>query len=84
MTARSLFRPDRLPDPAILDDHRKLLDAMARRRLLRGGLSLGSLVALTGCDPTSSPSVESAVLALSRVNDWVGERLFDPTRLAPT
>ena len=84
MTAPSRFRPERLPDPAILDDHRALLAALTRRRLLRGGLSLGSLVALTGCDPTSSASVQDAVVALSRVNDWVGEQLFDPNRLAPT
>ena len=84
MTALSRFRPDRLPNPAILDDHRSLLATLGRRRLLRSGLSLGSLVALTGCDPTSSASVQDAVLALSRVNDWVGEQLFNPHRLAPT
>ena len=81
---RSPFRPARLADPAILDDHRALVTVLRRRSLFRGGVSLGSLVALTGCDPTSSASVQDALLAISRINDWVGEQLFDPRRLAPT
>ncbi len=36
--------------PAILDDHRPLLRSLERRGLIRGGLSLGALTMLTGCD----------------------------------
>ena len=81
---RSLFRPSRVPDPAILDDHRPLLRLLERRGLIRGGLSLGALTMLTGCDVTRPRSVEAALLAVSRFNDDVQALLFDPTKLAPT
>ena len=81
---RSLFRPSRVPDPAILDDHRPLLRSLERRGLIRGGLSLGALTMLTGCDVTRPRSVEAALLAVSRFNDDVQALLFDPTKLAPT
>ncbi len=81
---RSLLRPAIVPDPAILDDHRRLISWLGRRRVLRGGLSLGSLVALTGCDPSSASSVQDALLAMSRWNDGVQAWLFDPSHLAPT
>jgi hypothetical protein len=47
---KSPFRPDDIPDPAILDDHRSLIRSLQRRGLIRGGLSLGALGMLTGCD----------------------------------
>ena len=72
------------PDPAILDDHRPLLRRLERRGLIRGGLSLGALSLLTGCDVTRPRSVEAALLAISRMNDGVQAWLFDPTKLAPT
>jgi DMSO/TMAO reductase YedYZ molybdopterin-dependent catalytic subunit len=81
---KSPFRPQSLPDPTILDDHRGLIRAIERRGLIRGGLSLGALTMLTGCDITSSKSVEAALLAISRFNDNVQGLLFDPTKLAPT
>ena len=81
---RSLFRPRVLPDPAILDDHRSLLRSLERRGLIRGGLSLGALSMLTGCDVTRPRSVDTALLAISRLNDDVQALLFDPARLAPT
>ncbi len=68
---RSLFRPAAAPDPAILDDHRPLLRSLERRGLIRGGLSLGALSMLTGCDVTRPRSVETALLAISRLNDDV-------------
>ena len=43
------------PDPAILDDHRPLIRSLERRRLIRGGLSLGALTMLTGCDLRAPP-----------------------------
>lgn len=80
---RSLFRPARLPDPAILDDHRAMVTDLERRGLLRGGLTLGALTMLTGCDVAQPASVQSGLLTMSLLNDWVQARLFDPTKLAP-
>ena len=80
----SLFRPSRVPNPAILDDHRPLLRSLERRGLIRGSLSLGALTMLTGCDVTRPKAVETALLAISRLNDGVQSLLFDPTKLAPT
>ena len=81
---RSPFRPDRPPDAAILDDHKPLIRSLERRGLIRGGLSLGALVMLTGCDVKRPESVEFALLAISRFNDGVQALLFDPNKLAPT
>lgn len=81
---RSPFRPAKLPNPAILDDHRKLLRSLERRHLIRGGLSLGALTMLTGCDVDSSGSVQRALLAISSFNDGAQALLFNPNRLAPT
>lgn len=81
---RSPFRPDQLPDPAIFDNHRPLIKSLERRGLIRGGLSLGALVMLTGCDVKRPASVEAALLAISRVNDEVQALLFNPNKLAPT
>jgi hypothetical protein len=72
----SPFRPRKRPDPAILDDHRPLLRLLERRGLIRGGLSLGALTMLTGCDVTRPKSVEDALLAMSRLNDSVQAWLF--------
>jgi len=52
--------------------------------LIRGGLSLGALVMLTGCDVERPQSVEAALLAISRMNDTAQAWLFDPSKLAPT
>jgi len=81
---RSLFRPAKAPDPAILDNHRPLVRSLQRRGLLRGGLSLGALTMLTGCDPEDNASVEGALRAVSGLNDRVQALLFDPNKLAPT
>ena len=81
---RSPFRPDDIPDPAILDDHRALIRSLERRRLFRGGLSLGALTMLTGCDVRRPASVQAALLAIRDFNDDVQALLFDPNKLAPT
>ncbi len=73
---RSAFRPARRPDPALLQ--------LGRRGLLRGGMSLGALTMLTGCDLGSEPAVERGLRQVSAFNDWIQAQLFDPTRLAPT
>jgi DMSO/TMAO reductase YedYZ molybdopterin-dependent catalytic subunit len=80
---KSPFRPKVLPDAAVLDDHKPLIRSLERRGLIRGGLSLGALVMLTGCDVARPEAVESALLAFSRFNDGVQALLFDPNKLAP-
>ena len=81
---RSPHRPATVPDPAILDDHRPLIRTLERRGLIRGGLSLGMLSMLTGCDVKRPEAVERALLAISRLNDGAQALLFDPNHLAPT
>jgi DMSO/TMAO reductase YedYZ molybdopterin-dependent catalytic subunit len=81
---RSPFRPDAVADTGILDDHKKLIRTIERRGLIRGGLSLGALVMLSGCDVDRPESVEAALLAISRLNDRVQAFLFNPNKLAPT
>ena len=81
---RSPFRPKDAPDVSALNLHRPLIRSLERRGLLRGGLSLGALVMLTGCDVKRPEAVESALLAISRLNDNVQALLFDSNHLAPT
>jgi DMSO/TMAO reductase YedYZ molybdopterin-dependent catalytic subunit len=81
---KSPFRPEDAPDAAVLDLHRPLIRSLERRGLIRGGLSLGALVMLTGCDVKRPESVEAALLAISRFNDTVQALLFSPNQLAPT
>jgi hypothetical protein len=78
------FRPNRIPDASILDGHRYMIPAVERRGVIRGGLSLGALVMLTGCDVRRPESVESALLTISRFNDSVQEFLYNPNKRAPT
>jgi DMSO/TMAO reductase YedYZ molybdopterin-dependent catalytic subunit len=81
---KSLFRPASAPKPGLLDDHRPLVRALQRRGLIRGGLSLGALTMLTGCDVGTPQAVETALRAISRFNDRVQALMFDPNKLAPT
>ena len=80
---RSLFRPSRAPDPGILADHRTSIRRLERRGVLRGGLSLGALTMLTGCDVSDSTAVGKALRSISAFNDLVQAAIFDPDRLAP-
>ena len=81
---RSPFRPATPPDPAVLDDHKGLIRLLERRKLIRGGLSLGALSLLTGCDVGKPAAVEAALRKVSEFNDDVQALLFDPNKLAPT
>ena len=81
---RSPFRPVRLPDPGLLDNHKPLIRSLQRRGLLRGGLSLGALTMLTGCDVSDNGAIEAALRSVSSFNDRVQALLFDPNKLAPT
>ena len=81
---KSPFRPDKVPDAGVLDDHRPLIRSLERRGILRGGLSLGTLAMLTGCDVSSSTSVGKGLNLMSAWNDRVQAAIFDPNHLAPT
>ena len=61
-----------------------LVKTVERRLLLRGGLSMGALTMLTGCDVSDEDSVHRALAAISRWNDRAQAFLFGGTRLAPT
>ena len=76
----------RLPvdGPAIVKDAMRRLDRPARRFFMQRSLTLGGLSMLTGCSLTDGASIEKALAAMSRFNDGVQAKLFDPARLAPT
>ena len=63
-------------------DDTLLRRAVERRSLLRGGLSLGALTLLTGCDLSDADAVQTALHAMSRWNDRVQALLFSDARLA--
>ena len=67
----------------LIKDAGKLLPEPSRRLFLRGATSLGALAMLTGCDIVDSDTSENALRAVSRFNDWVQARLFNPHTLAP-
>ncbi|MFL5070784.1 MAG: molybdopterin-dependent oxidoreductase [Xanthobacteraceae bacterium] len=57
---------------------------IARRGFLKGGLSLGALTLLTGCDVTHTDQVQAVLNGMSRWNDRIQAALFNPHRLMPT
>ena len=59
------------------------MTGLIRRRLLGGGLSLGALTLLTGCDVSDQDAVHRALATVSRWNDRAQALLFSSTRLAP-
>ena len=80
----SPFRPARGVDQSVLAENRALIRAIDRRRILRGGLSLGALTMLTGCDVTRRDSVQRVLKAVSEWNDRAQALMFRPNHLAPT
>ncbi len=72
-------------DPQLLiKDAAKRLPDPTRRLFLRGGLTLGALTFLTGCDIVDGSSAENVLMKISYFNDKVQAALFNPNRLAPT
>ncbi len=66
-------------------DHLTQIRALERRHFLRGGLSLGALALLTGCDLSTHDGVFDRILwAMLRFNDRMQALLFNPNRLAAT
>ncbi len=68
----------------LVRDALKVMPDLSRRRFIAGGASLGALTLLTGCDVTDSFSAESMLTQISKFNDAVQAKLFNPDTLAPT
>jgi DMSO/TMAO reductase YedYZ molybdopterin-dependent catalytic subunit len=68
----------------LVKDAAKLLPDPSRRLFLRGGLSVGALTMLTGCNVIDGISAEKVLRKISEFNDGVQAWLFDPNRLAQT
>jgi DMSO/TMAO reductase YedYZ molybdopterin-dependent catalytic subunit len=70
-----------------LSAHKKALERLPRRMLLRGTLSVGALTLLTGCHLPGHMDRDTAVdrllWAMSRWNDRVQAALFSSSRMAP-
>jgi DMSO/TMAO reductase YedYZ molybdopterin-dependent catalytic subunit len=82
--SQSIFRPKQAINQSALEDNKALIEDINRRNLIRGGVSLGALSFLTGCDVSDSSAVRSMLLAVSAWNDRVQEFIFRPNHLAPT
>ena len=66
-------------------DHLTQIGRLERRHFLRGGLSMGALTMLTGCDLSTHDGLFDRMLwSMLRFNDRVQEALFNPNRLAAT
>src|SRR6476660_5026321 len=71
-------------DPKLLiKDAAKLMPDPSRRLFLRGGLSLGALAVLGGCDIVDSDAAEGVLRKISKFNDRAQALLFNPNTLAP-
>ncbi|ETR77951.1 molybdopterin binding oxidoreductase [Afipia sp. P52-10] len=68
----------------LVKDATKLMPDLSRRRFLAGGASLGALTLLTGCEVVDSASAETLLAHVSKFNDAVQAKLFNPNALAPT
>jgi DMSO/TMAO reductase YedYZ molybdopterin-dependent catalytic subunit len=80
----SIFRPKNGVDRTIMEENRKLIADINRRKILRGTLSLGALTMLTGCSVSDTGPMQAFLRAISAFNDGVQEALFRPNHLAPT
>jgi DMSO/TMAO reductase YedYZ molybdopterin-dependent catalytic subunit len=80
----SVFRPKRGIDQSVLEENKRLVKTINRRKILRGAVSLGALSMLTGCDVTRRDSVQSVLKMVSQWNDRAQAALFRPNHLAPT
>jgi DMSO/TMAO reductase YedYZ molybdopterin-dependent catalytic subunit len=56
---------------------------LTRRDFIRLGAVAGPVSLVAACGWDGGPALEPRLRAFSRVNDWVGERILSPTRLAP-
>ena len=79
----SVFRPKQGVDQSALEGNKKLVQAIDRRGLLRGTLSLGALAMLTGCNVSDTDTMQGFLRTISAFNDKVQEAIFRPNHLAP-
>jgi DMSO/TMAO reductase YedYZ molybdopterin-dependent catalytic subunit len=82
--SRSIFRPRHGIDQSVLRENRRLVEAIDRRNVLRGTLSLGALTLLSGCNVTETDQMQTFLRAISSWNDRVQAFIFRPGHLAPT
>ncbi|WP_442907871.1 molybdopterin-dependent oxidoreductase [Janthinobacterium sp. GW460P] len=68
----------------MLADALRQIKQPSRRLFLQRSLTLGGLALLTGCNVGDPSGIETALTAVSRMNDRVQGWLFDPNKLAPT
>src|SRR4029078_1579865 len=68
----------------LVRDAVKAMPELSRRRFISGGLSLGALTLLTGCNVLDSSSAEEMLKKVSKFNDAVQAWIFNPDALAPT
>ncbi|OWT70392.1 MULTISPECIES: molybdopterin-dependent oxidoreductase [unclassified Achromobacter] len=77
--------PERKQAKLVLEPaQRTALVNTQRRLLLRGGLSLGGLAMLSGCNLQDGDTFDKVLWAMSRWNDKVQAWLFSQDKLAPT
>ena len=69
---------------AVVKEALRGIELPARRLFLRQSLTLGGLSLLSGCAIVDADDVERVLMKVSRFNDKIQARLFDPARLAPT
>src|ERR1700746_1328895 len=79
-----MIRRRQVPPSVSLAEIAPEVAKLTRRRLLRHGLSLGSLALLTGWDLSTHSGVDAALWAMLRFDDRVQAALFNPQRLAET
>jgi DMSO/TMAO reductase YedYZ molybdopterin-dependent catalytic subunit len=80
----SIFRPPGGVDQSVLEENKKFIAEIDRRKILRGAVSLGALTMLTGCNVTDKDAVQAVLRAVSSFNDGIQELIFRPNHLAPT
>lgn len=68
----------------LVKDALKAMPDVGRRQFLKGGLTLGALTMLTGCDVVDQRSAEKLLRHVSRFNDRVQGLIFNSSKLAPT
>lgn len=68
----------------IVRDAQRELSRTTRRMFGKQILTLGGLSLLTGCSISDDKSVDTLLKRISRFNDDVQAKIFDPKRLAPT
>lgn len=74
----------KLDSRLIVRDAQRELSRTTRRLFGKQILTLGGLSLLTGCSISDDKSVDTLLRRVSRFNDDVQAKLFDPKRLAPT